>query len=121
MAAALNATGRPILFQMCEWGVSNPWLYGSQVRAPPTMLGRAASASSVLLLSHGLLQVGNTWRTTQDISMSITATWDSIMNNLDGSTGLARFAAPGGWNDMDLMEVGQFTPCPRASACHLAA
>jgi hypothetical protein len=57
------------------------------------------------------LQVGNTWRTTQVISMAITATWDSIMNNLGGSTGLARFAGPGGWNDMDLMEVGGCPAC----------
>ena len=33
MGRALNATGRPILFQMCEWGVSSPWTYGSTVRA----------------------------------------------------------------------------------------
>ena len=51
------------------------------------------------------LQVGNTWRTTQDISYAIQATWDSVLNNLDGSVGLARFAGPGGWNDLDLMEV----------------
>ena len=28
MRDALNATGRPILFSMCEWGVSSPWEYG---------------------------------------------------------------------------------------------
>lgn len=27
MRDALNATGRPNLLSMCEWGVSNPWLY----------------------------------------------------------------------------------------------
>lgn len=32
MSAALNATGRPILFSMCEWGVSSPWLYAQTVR-----------------------------------------------------------------------------------------
>ena len=31
MSAALNATGRPILFAMCEWGVSSPWLYAQNV------------------------------------------------------------------------------------------
>lgn len=31
MRDALNATGRPILYCMCEWGVSNPWLYAQQV------------------------------------------------------------------------------------------
>ena len=31
MSDALNATGRPILFSMCEWGVSSPWEYGDLV------------------------------------------------------------------------------------------
>ena len=31
MRDALNATGKPILFSMCEWGVSSPWEYGHQV------------------------------------------------------------------------------------------
>ena len=25
MSKALNSTGRPIHFNMCEWGVENPW------------------------------------------------------------------------------------------------
>ena len=32
MRAALNKTGRAITYSMCEWGVSNPWLYGQKVR-----------------------------------------------------------------------------------------
>lgn len=31
MQKALNATGRPILFAMCEWGVADPWLWAPQV------------------------------------------------------------------------------------------
>jgi len=31
MSTALNATGRPILFSMCDWGVSSPWLYAQSV------------------------------------------------------------------------------------------
>ena len=38
MSAALNATGRPILFAMCEWGVSSPWLYAQNV----SLLGRVS-------------------------------------------------------------------------------
>ena len=32
MSTALNATGRPILFAMCDWGVSSPWEYAQTVR-----------------------------------------------------------------------------------------
>ena len=38
MRDALNATGQPIVFSMCESGISSPWLYGQQVcrRARPS-------------------------------------------------------------------------------------
>jgi alpha-galactosidase len=40
---ALNATGRPIVLSICEWGTAKPWLWGEKVG-------------------------GNLWRTTGDIS-----------------------------------------------------
>ena len=58
-----------------------------------------------------VLQVGNTWRTTQDISLAVQATWPTVMDNLDGTKGLARFAGPGGWNDPDMLEVGACFKC----------
>ncbi|EIE22540.1 Melibiase family protein [Coccomyxa subellipsoidea C-169] len=79
MRDALNATGRPMLFSMCEWGVSSPWVYGHEV--------------------------GHAWRTTKDISMEIEATWADVVENLDETAGLARFAGPGGWNDADMLEA----------------
>ncbi|KAL4458747.1 hypothetical protein ABPG75_013612 [Micractinium tetrahymenae] len=82
MRDALNATGRPILYQLCEWGIGDPWLWGPRV--------------------------AHTWRTTFDIHSS----WASVMQNLDESIGLARYAGPGHWNDLDLLEVGTFGPQP---------
>eukprot|EP01111_Echinosteliopsis_oligospora_P002805 TRINITY_DN1438_c0_g1_i1.p1 TRINITY_DN1438_c0_g1~~TRINITY_DN1438_c0_g1_i1.p1 ORF type:complete len:510 (+),score=182.54 TRINITY_DN1438_c0_g1_i1:69-1598(+) len=76
MRDALNATGRPILFSMCEWGVDNPGEW-----AP---------------------KIGNSWRTTNDINDS----WDSMTWNLDLSNEWASYAGPGGWNDPDMLEVG---------------
>ena len=32
MRDALNATGRPILFSMCDWGVGDPWLWAPKVQ-----------------------------------------------------------------------------------------
>jgi alpha-galactosidase len=46
--------------------------------------------------------VGNLWRTTGDIG----ASFDSVLTILDSNRNLARFAAPGGWNDPDMLEVG---------------
>lgn len=32
MRDALNKTGRPIVYSMCEWGVADPWLWAGEVR-----------------------------------------------------------------------------------------
>jgi Alpha galactosidase A len=49
-----------------------------------------------------VVQVGNSWRTTDDIQ----ANWNSVLECLDNTVGLARFAGPGAWNDPDMLEVG---------------
>jgi len=76
MTAALNATGRKILFSMCDWGVQDPWLWAQDV--------------------------GNSWRTDNDISDD----WDSFIRVLDDNIALSPYAGPGGWNDPDMLEVG---------------
>ncbi len=73
---ALRATGRPIVLSICEWGSNQPWEW-----AP---------------------QVGNLWRTTDDIADS----WGSMLGNLDQSAQHASVAGPGHWNDPDMLEVG---------------
>ena len=57
--------------------------------------------ASFELLSCDTLQVGNTWRTTDDIQDN----YNSMLANLDNTIGLAQFAGPGTWNDPDLLEV----------------
>lgn len=80
MRDALNSTGRPILYSLCEWGVMEPHLWASEI--------------------------GNSWRTTEDIRPF----WDSIIKTLDYNVGLARFAGPqAGWNDLDMLYVGNDT------------
>ena len=73
---ALQAAGRPIVFSICEWGSNRPWEW-----APG---------------------VGNLWRTTGDISDR----WRSMISIADASSRHARVAGPGGWNDPDMLEVG---------------
>ncbi len=83
MADALRATGRPILFSLCEWGNSRPWLWGAKI--------------------------GNMWRTTGDI----TDKWEGkhgyswgVASIVDMNEPLWPFAGPGHWNDPDMLEVG---------------
>jgi alpha-galactosidase len=46
--------------------------------------------------------MGNSWRTTGDISDN----WDSFVKILDENQPLYSYSAPGGWNDPDMLEVG---------------
>lgn len=86
MGDALKATGRPILYSICEWGQRQPWLWA-----------RAAG--------------GQLWRTTYD-SRDVWQTNDSffmgVMDIFDRQEGLQDYAGPGGWNDPDLLMVGLY-------------
>lgn len=89
---------------MIKWG-------NTRVRYTPLILlaRRSATAGAprrtrpTAIKKQGFMppQVGNSWRTTADISPS----WDSILRCLDNNIGLARFAGPGAWNDPDMLEV----------------
>ena len=83
MHDALQQTGRPIVFSMCEWGNAKPWTWAKDV--------------------------GHLWRTTGDI----TDCWDctagyarGFVKLLDLQVGLEPYAGPGHWNDPDMLEVG---------------
>jgi hypothetical protein len=43
MSSALNATGRRIHFNMCEWGLQAPWTWGDSMAQAQTRPPRAAS------------------------------------------------------------------------------
>jgi alpha-galactosidase len=77
MAAAIKATGRPIVFSFCQYGVGAPWEWAPAIG-------------------------GNLWRTTHDISPD----WDGIYSIISLEAGLERYAGPGHWNDPDMLEVG---------------
>ncbi|XP_074274955.1 alpha-galactosidase 1-like [Silene latifolia] len=76
MTRALLNTRRPIFFSLCEGGGMHPALWG--------------------------FQVGNSWRTTDDIVDN----WDSMVSRADMNEAYAEHARPGGWNDSDMLEVG---------------
>ncbi|KAK1304560.1 Alpha-galactosidase [Acorus calamus] len=46
--------------------------------------------------------VGNSWRTTNDIADN----WESMVSRADQNEVYAEYARPGGWNDPDMLEVG---------------
>jgi len=77
MHEALEKTGRAIVFSLCQYGMDRVWRWGPSVG-------------------------GNLWRTTDDISDD----YGSMAYIGFGQNGLERFAAPGHWNDPDMLEVG---------------
>lgn len=88
--AALDASGRPIVLSICEWGTAKPWLWGNEVG-------------------------GNLWRTTGDIQdrWGGQQKWpdgsccsNGVLAILDQQVGLQSYAGPGHWNDPDMLEIG---------------
>ena len=86
MGDALRATGRPIVYSICEWGPRSPWLWGKDVG-------------------------GHLWRISYDVGDK----WDEprnehsqigILTAIDAMTNLERFAGPGRWNDPDMLVIG---------------
>lgn len=84
---AIQATNRPILLSICEWGDNKPWEW-----APA---------------------LGQSWRTTGDIypcwdCEKSAGSWSAlgVLRILDKQVGLRKYAGPGHWNDMDMLEVG---------------
>jgi alpha-galactosidase len=87
MRDAIYSAGRPIVFNMCEWGNNNPWLWGKDV--------------------------AHLWRTTGDITNCFDCqlshgTWSAwgIMKIIYIREGIRNYAGPDHWNDLDMMEVG---------------
>lgn len=77
MHQALLATGRPMIFSMCQYGYAKVWEWGPSVG-------------------------GNLWRTSGDINDN----YERVTDNGFGEAGLAPYAGPGHWNDPDFLEVG---------------
>jgi alpha-galactosidase len=77
MHKALVATGRPIVFSMCQYGTNSVWKWGASVG-------------------------GNLWRTTGDIQDNYARMAFIGFNQ----AGLNKYAGPGHWNDPDMLEIG---------------
>jgi alpha-galactosidase len=93
MRNAISKAGRPMVFSICEWGTSKPWEWASEV--------------------------GHSWRTTHDIGpafMPVPVSYtkegrrnwrpQSVMDIINQTAPLRKYAGPGCWNDPDMLEVG---------------
>ena len=76
MRDALLKINRTIYYSMCEWGINAPAKWGKEV--------------------------ANSWRNTGDIEDN----WKSMLTIIDANDYWGDYAGPGGWNDPDMLEVG---------------
>ncbi len=86
MVAALRRTGRPIVFNVCEWGKNRPWEWAGRIDA-------------------------QTWRTTYDVVPRWEAPADcnrgiGVLTAIDQNEALGRYTAAGRWNDPDMLVIG---------------
>ena len=77
MGDALKASGRPILYSLCQYGLDQPWKWGPGIGA-------------------------QMWRTTDDINDN----YERMVIIGFEQAGLSKYAGPGHWNDPDMLEVG---------------
>ncbi len=91
MHNALLATGRPVVFSLCQYGWDDVWRWGDTVG-------------------------GNLWRTTGDIEDNYHRMAEIGFNQ----AGLAQYAGPGHWNDPDMLEVGNGGMSPDEYRTHMA-
>jgi len=76
MRDAVERTGRKVVYSLCNWGEEEVWKWGKDI--------------------------ANVWRTTLDI----TDNWVSMMSNFYENSQYASFSGVGGWNDPDMLQVG---------------
>jgi alpha-galactosidase len=91
MHQALLNTHRPIVFSLCQYGFDAVWNWGPKVG-------------------------GNLWRTTGDINDS----YDRMSVIGFAQAGLSKYAAPGHWNDPDMLEVGNGHMAPEEYRTHMS-
>jgi len=101
---ALDASGRPIVLSICEWGSHQPWLWAKEAG-------------------------GNLWRTTGDIQdrWAGKKEWspgnccsNGMLDIVDENEPLYSYAGPGHWNDPDMLEVGNGGMTPTEYRSHFS-
>lgn len=78
MGRALREQRRDIVFSLCQYGKDDVAVWGTKVE-------------------------GQSWRTTGDVFDR----WTVVMNGIKTLKGVWQYAAPGGWNDPDMLCIGR--------------
>ncbi|CAI6337624.1 unnamed protein product [Periconia digitata] len=88
MRDALQQSGRPIFYSLCNWGRDSVWTWGAEV--------------------------GNSWR----MSVDNWGNWADVVRIASEAAPIAEYSAPGGWNDLDMLIVGNGKLTPAEERTH---
>ena len=90
MSDELRKTGRSIFFSICNWGDEDAPVWGKEV--------------------------GNSWRTTQDIQNN----FNSVEYNFVQNQKFIEHSGPGHWNDPDMLQIGNNGMTPTEEETHFS-
>lgn len=99
MSNALNATGRQILYSMCNWGQDHPWDWAY-------LLANSWRATGDITDSFDRPDPRCPCENEQGIDCPFPGFHCSVMNIINKVVTFIHRSQPGGWNDLDGLEVG---------------
>ncbi|URE33393.1 alpha-galactosidase [Musa troglodytarum] len=103
MSDALRKCGRKIFFSLCEWWVFMfAWSAAAMTWAWLSLRTKHMDHRGQDNPATWASSLGNSWRTTGDIEDN----WNSMTSIADGNDKWASYARLGGWNDPNMLEVG---------------
>ncbi|CAE7071792.1 unnamed protein product, partial [Rhizoctonia solani] len=114
MSRALNATGRPILYSMCNWGEDGTWNWATEIAnswrmsgdIKDTFAGYDDRCPCTSMLDCKLPGYREFKFAGQFCIPIFTLSKDcSVARILDFAAPLGQKAGPGRWNDLDMLEV----------------
>lgn len=97
MSRALNATGRPILYSMCNWGEDGPWNFAQNIANSWRISGD---------IMDNFDRYDDRCPCTSVIDCKLPGFHCAMTRIIDFAAPVGQKAGPGHWNDLDMLEIG---------------
>lgn len=99
MSMALNATGRQMVYGMCEWGIDGPWNWAA-------LIANSWRISGDVFDTFDQPNVNCPCHDEQVLDCKFTGYYCSIMNVLNKAAFVLQRSQAGAFNDLDMLEIG---------------
>jgi len=98
MSHALNRTGRPMVYSMCNWGEDGPWNWGATIANSWRISGD---------IIDNFKRFDERCPCTSMLDCKLPGYYCSITRIIDFAAPLSSKGGVGHWNDLDMLEVGR--------------